>query len=142
MEPKVTFPFSKIDFALLLNQKDKLVELRTQYPDGSDTFELLSGVIHLLDFIGDTIHESVDKYLVYIYNYDECTGQFICSSKKCPKEYRSLYQSTVDGQDNIRFFCLEAVPAFMFSDNIWAYFQRYGLNQEFKVPQETESENK
>lgn len=61
MEPKVTFPLSKIDFALLLNQKDELVELRTRYPDDSDTFELLSGVIHLLDFICDTIHESTES---------------------------------------------------------------------------------
>lgn len=133
MNTEITFPSGKIDLPLLLNQKEQLINLRSKYPNSSDVFKLFSGIIHLMDFIGDQIEEAISEQLVCIVDYDNWTSRFIQSIGDCPVEYREIYQTTINLNDYIKMGCMDAIPAPLFTEDQWVQFKRHGLNCDFAI---------
>lgn len=129
----IPVPFSDIDWKFLTGQRKDLIALRTKLPSRSRNYELLSGVIHLMDYLTD-LHLDAINNIVLIQNYSEMKQYFAGEIYDCCSDLDGLaYELAVSTRKTYKHNFLMAYPNTKFSPSDWACLKRYGLGNPFEL---------
>lgn len=129
----ITMPFSGIDWKLLAKQKKDLINLRSKLPPNSKNYVLLSGVIHLMDYLGD-LHLDAINNIVLVQNYTDMKQYFMAETfDRLGDQDEFAYAMVISTRKTYKDNFIIAYPSTKFSPGDWANFKRYGINNPFEL---------